>query len=211
MKRMATWMVVTALVGLGRLPANVEAQAPRVQELRDGDVTSDKLIEVLKPHGPKLNTRGIGAVSDKPNCAFYRKQTSRGIAPVDAATPPVSDAAAINVQFAFNSAELTAEATHALDQLGKALTSHDLESCCFQIEGHTDSVGGSDYNRRLSEKRAQSVVSYLKKQFHIDADRMLAVGYGKDKPIASNDTDDGRSRNRRVQIVNLGFGAPPVQ
>jgi outer membrane protein OmpA-like peptidoglycan-associated protein len=209
-KRVATWVTGLALAGVTGLPAAAEAQAPgRVQELREDEVTSEKLIEVLKPRGPALHTRGIGAVSDKPNCNFYRKKLTRGIAPVDAAAPaPVADAAAINVQFAFNSAELTPDAMRALDQLGSALTSQELESCCFQIEGHTDAIGGSDYNRRLSERRAQSVVAYLKKRFKIDVDRLLAVGYGKEHPIADNETEDGRSRNRRVQIVNLGFGAP---
>lgn len=184
-KRVVTWAAGTVLVGLTGLTAGAEAQAPgRVQELREDEVTSEKLIEVLKPRGPQLHTRGIGAVSDKPNCNFYRKKLTRGIAPVDAAAPaPVADAAAINVRFAFNSADLTPEAMRTLDQLGSALTSEELESCCFQIEGHTDAIGGAEYNRRLSERRPESVVAYLRKRFKIDTDRLLAVGYGKSIPL----------------------------
>ncbi|OGR95115.1 MAG: hypothetical protein A2V88_17935 [Elusimicrobia bacterium RBG_16_66_12] len=173
-------------------------------------MTKEKLIEVLKPRGPALHTRGIAPVGGKPNCKNYRDQRTRGIGPV-AGGAPASDAAAIKVHFAFNSAELSPEATRTLGELGSALTSQELVSCCFQIEGHTDGVGGGGYNLRLSERRAQSVVRYLRQQFGIDIDRLLAVGHGKDQPIADNGTETGRQKNRRVQIVNLGFGTAAGQ
>ena len=88
-KRVATWVTAVAIASATGLVGSVRAEEPgRVHELREDDLTSEKLIEVLKPKGPKLNTRGIGAVTDKPNCAFYKKQhTTRGIAPVDAKAP----------------------------------------------------------------------------------------------------------------------------
>ncbi len=81
----------------------------------------------------------------------------------------------------------------------------------LRIEGHTDSTGSRDYNQRLSEKRAVSVRDYLASQ-GISATRMIAVGYGWDRPVADNTTTGGRSKNRRVEIV-IGEGviqeAPP--
>jgi OOP family OmpA-OmpF porin len=72
------------------------------------------------------------------------------------------------------------------------------------IEGHTDNVdvhNEPDRNIRLSQVRADSVRKYLIDEFGIDAARITAVGYGPDKPIASNDTDEGRKKNRRVEAV----------
>ncbi|MFT2536497.1 OmpA family protein, partial [Escherichia coli] len=66
-----------------------------------------------------------------------------------------------------------------------------------QIDGHTDSVGSAAYNLALSKKRAESVRAYLVSK-GIDASRLAAEGYGKTKPIASNDTEAGRAENRRV-------------
>jgi outer membrane protein OmpA-like peptidoglycan-associated protein len=69
------------------------------------------------------------------------------------------------------------------------------------IEGHTDNVYTAEYNQKLSEARANSVRQYLIKNFGIDASRLTAVGYGLTKPIASNNTEEGRQKNRRVQAV----------
>jgi outer membrane protein OmpA-like peptidoglycan-associated protein len=73
----------------------------------------------------------------------------------------------------------------------------------IQVEGHTDSVGGDDYNQRLSEQRAQSVREYLVDQM-VSADSVTAFGFGKSKPVATNDTPEGRQQNRRVELVVSG-------
>jgi outer membrane protein OmpA-like peptidoglycan-associated protein len=57
----------------------------------------------------------------------------------------------------------------------------------------------------LSENRVQSIKAYLVQNFHLDPERVRAVGYGESRPIASNDTPEGRSQNRRVEVVNLGL------
>jgi OOP family OmpA-OmpF porin len=69
------------------------------------------------------------------------------------------------------------------------------------IEGHTDNVHTAEYNQKLSEARAKSVRQYLIDKFGISGSRLTAVGYGLTKPIASNDTEEGRQKNRRVQAV----------
>jgi len=73
----------------------------------------------------------------------------------------------------------------------------------IQVEGHTDSVGGDDFNQRLSEQRAGMVRDYLVDQL-VPASAVSARGFGKTKPIASNDTPDGRQQNRRVELVVNG-------
>jgi OOP family OmpA-OmpF porin len=69
------------------------------------------------------------------------------------------------------------------------------------IEGHTDNVASAAYNQKLSEKRANSVRQYIIDKFGIDGSRLTAIGYGMTKPIASNDTEEGRQKNRRVEAV----------
>ena len=69
------------------------------------------------------------------------------------------------------------------------------------IEGNTDNKGSAAYNKKLSKKRADAVADYLVKNFGIDKSRLSTVGYGFDKPVASNATAKGRQQNRRVDAV----------
>ena len=73
----------------------------------------------------------------------------------------------------------------------------------LEIEGHTDSVGGDDYNQRLSEQRASAVRDYLVQQ-GISMNSVTAKGFGKTQPVTSNDTAAGRQQNRRVELVVSG-------
>ena len=69
------------------------------------------------------------------------------------------------------------------------------------IEGHTDSFGGDDLNQKLSQERAESVQQYMINAMRIPTYRLIATGYGETRPVASNETDAGRARNRRIDIV----------
>jgi outer membrane protein OmpA-like peptidoglycan-associated protein len=102
------------------------------------------------------------------------------------------------IEFATNSDQLS-EATKAnLNDLGKVLNKY--ADTKILIEGHTDSTGPHDYNMTLSEKRAQSVSLYLK-TLNVKDDRISDVGYGPDQPIADNSTEEGRQKNRRVEVA----------
>lgn len=110
-----------------------------------------------------------------------------------------------NVNFASGSAQITDESTSILDHVGEALSLMPADAR-FEIGGHTDSQGPASYNQRLSEQRAQSVVDYLVENFDLSADRFDAQGYGEENPVASNETAEGRSQNRRVEISLLPEG-----
>jgi outer membrane protein OmpA-like peptidoglycan-associated protein len=69
------------------------------------------------------------------------------------------------------------------------------------IEGYTDNVGGAAKNQALSEKRAEAVKTYLVSNSGVPAERLTAKGFGSSKPAASNDTEAGRQKNRRVELV----------
>ncbi len=100
--------------------------------------------------------------------------------------------------FDFNSAALTPDGMAKLDNAAKVMTENP--TLVVGVEGHTDSVGSDAYNQGLSERRAQSAVSYLVSK-GIDASRLQPTGYGESKPVATNDTAEGRAQNRRVDLV----------
>lgn len=72
-----------------------------------------------------------------------------------------------------------------------------------RLEGHTDGRGTDEYNQRLSERRADAVKQYILNSQAISASKITAIGYGESNPVASNETDDGRAKNRRVEILIL--------
>lgn len=103
------------------------------------------------------------------------------------------------VTFAFDSDEIRPGAHHTLD--GVATTLRDNPDLRVRIEGHTDSVGSAQYNEGLSQRRADSVRDFLGSRGIADQ-RMTTRGYGENRPVATNETDEGRAQNRRVEIVN---------
>jgi outer membrane protein OmpA-like peptidoglycan-associated protein len=103
------------------------------------------------------------------------------------------------VNFAYNSAELKPESLPVLDTAGQLLV--DVPEMRVRIEGHTDADGSDSYNLDLSQRRAESVRTYLLQRFNLDPLRVEARGFGETAPIASNDTPEGKALNRRVEFV----------
>jgi outer membrane protein OmpA-like peptidoglycan-associated protein len=181
--------------------ASGRAVSQEVRDLTNSDPTEEQLIEILKPKTDPNDlggARGFG-VKERVKCSLRDTGGTRKVG-----LKPLSDVAAIRVHFAFNSTAILPEASRALDTLGKALASQALASSCFQIKGHTDSVGSDSYNDRLSQERAAAVVRYLSTHFGIGSDRLESVGFGERLPLADNSSEEGRSKNRRVEIVNVG-------
>ena len=102
--------------------------------------------------------------------------------------------------FKTDSAELTEDATVELDKFAKLLLAQN-RLVQIEIQGHTDSRGSEVYNKKLGEQRALSVRDYLYTQFDIPLHLMSVISFGSDRPIADNDTREGRSQNRRVVLV----------
>lgn len=105
-----------------------------------------------------------------------------------------------NVTFATNSADVQAGFYPVLDSVALVLKEYD--KTVVEVAGHTDSTGSDSYNLELSQRRAGSVGAYLNSRGIIN-DRLLTVGYGKARPVATNDTAEGRQLNRRVEITVL--------
>ena len=104
------------------------------------------------------------------------------------------------IHFEFDKATLKPEAMDVLDQAAALLKKH--ERVVVEVAGHTDSKGSEEYNQGLSERRATAVKDYLNSK-GVKASRLTSRGYGESRPVASNDTDEGRAENRRVELIVL--------
>jgi OOP family OmpA-OmpF porin len=103
-----------------------------------------------------------------------------------------------SVKFGFNKDNLTAKSKDALDQLAGTISS--TKGYIITLEGGTDSVGSPDYNYDLSQRRANSVIQYLASKYNVPAHKIYVIGLGKDKPLETNKTREGRADNRRVDV-----------
>ncbi|MEJ0017404.1 MAG: OmpA family protein [Acetobacteraceae bacterium] len=150
--------------------------------LAQGNPSVEEMVRSLTPPPPGPLTRGI-RVGQPP-----------------AAAPAVS----LNILFASGSAELTPEAIQTLNDLGRALSDPTLASFRFRLEGHTDTVGGRDYNKALSDRRAITVAEYLAGRFRLDRARLQPIGLGQDGLLVPTPDQTPEPRNRRVLVVNVG-------
>lgn len=126
--------------------------------------------------------------------------------PVAEAPPvvaPTSTKVVLNADtfFDFDKATLKPEGRQMLDQVADQVKSVNLETLI--ATGHTDSIGSEAYNQKLSERRANSVKTYLVSK-GIDANRIYVEGKGETSPVATNKTREGRAQNRRVEIEIVG-------
>ena len=105
----------------------------------------------------------------------------------------------LNVDFDFDKSIIKKGYYQDIDNLAGVMKQYpDLN---VVIEGHTDSVGTAEYNKKLSQERADAVKKYMVEKGGIDANRLKAQGFGEEKPIASNKTKEGRQQNRRVEAA----------
>lgn len=102
------------------------------------------------------------------------------------------------ILFGFDQSALTQNAMQNIDNLAASLIKYPNTD--IMVIGHTDAVGSDAYNLKLSRERAEAVRAYAISK-GVDANRLKTVGKGESEPIASNDTDDGKAKNRRVEIV----------
>ena len=102
------------------------------------------------------------------------------------------------ILFALNSSALSQQSQEQLDNLSQILNKYSDTN--ILVEGHTDNTGTAEYNMKLSERRAQSVASYLESH-NVAYSRITTKGYGEEQPIVANDTPEHRALNRRVEIA----------
>jgi outer membrane protein OmpA-like peptidoglycan-associated protein len=179
-------------------------------------VSADQILNALRP---KPVTRGLSVVSPTAApqidptiqakqvgfLASLRNRKTRSLSLGEreqiaeiAATKPKID---LEIQFDYNSADISKTSTGAVQELGKALADPNLKGSTFVVAGHTDGIGGESFNQGLSERRADTIKRYLVDNYGLAAPDLVTVGYGKTKlKDAANPADPV---NRRVQVVNM--------
>jgi outer membrane protein OmpA-like peptidoglycan-associated protein len=139
----------------------------------------------------------VGAYQDKQEAELRRQMAGTGVDVVRQ-----GDNITLNmpsgVTFDFDSATLKPQFAPVLDDVARTLVQYN--QTVVEVAGHTDSVGTDQYNQALSERRANSVAAYLGSH-GVMQQRMITVGAGETRPLASNDSDSGRAENRRVEIT----------
>jgi OOP family OmpA-OmpF porin len=152
------------------------------------------------PMGVKVDANGCPVDSDRDGVTDDKDQcpgTPPGVQVNQLGCPKREPIVLKGVNFAFNSAELTPQSLAILDSTAAILTKHpDLK---VTIAGHTDGIGTAGYNKKLSQRRAESVMNYLISR-GVNRTNLTAVGFGEERPVASNDEADGRAKNRRVEL-----------
>jgi outer membrane protein OmpA-like peptidoglycan-associated protein len=177
------------------------------------DVTEDQIVRALAPAKKPL-TRGLSAGPQADPAAVAAEgrfvQTIRGRTTRSLSSSEREEIATIaqdkpnidlEINFDYNSADISAKSMASVQKLGRALTNPDLKGSTFIVAGHTDAVGGEAYNQDLSERRADSIKRYLVDKFSIPGPDLVTVGYGKTKLKDPNNPT--AEVNRRVQVVNM--------
>jgi len=157
-----------------------------------------------KPHG--IDADGDGVVDALDRCPGTPPSigVDRHGCPIDDARTVFLDTGNITVygiKFDTKEAGLKSSSHGPLNEIGQII--EDWPELKIEINGHTDSKGETEFNQELSEQRAQNVRSYLLGNFDIEPSQLVAVGHGELRPVASNDTEDGRALNRRVEFKVL--------
>jgi len=197
-----TRLALTALSLLLLVPATAQAQ--------DGNVvSSDDILKQLdkKPEAEPSKSRSFRGVRITTSTDAKAQQAAQAAEPMREAAqakPAEKPSVTVYLYFKSGSAELAGDfSKKQLAAVGKALNAPALAGAQFEIGGHTDSQGSEALNQALSEQRAAHIRDLLVGSCGVKADSITAKGYGESQPVAGNDTEAGRAKNRRVVIKRL--------
>jgi outer membrane protein OmpA-like peptidoglycan-associated protein len=167
-----------------------------------GLITGDNSMERKKR---ALIGAGLGALAGGAVGSYMDRQEARlraELANTGVSVTRIGDNITLNmpgnITFATNSADLNSGFFAVLDSVSKVV--NEFSQTVIEVAGHTDNTGTDAYNQGLSERRAASVAAYLRSH-NVLADRIIQVGLGETRPVATNDTPEGRALNRRVELT----------
>jgi OOP family OmpA-OmpF porin len=186
-------------------PRNVQVDAVGCPEDSDQDGVYDSKDQCPgTPEGVSVDPAGCPLDSDGDGVDDYQDdcpRTPHGLK-VDERGCPQPVTFNLKIEFDTGKAEVRPQYRDELKKAADFLKTHPGTTAV--VEGHTDAVGSASCNKKLSQRRADSVMDYLVDEFGVSPGRLSAIGLGESKPIASNDTSRGRQDNRRVLIVVSG-------
>lgn len=171
--------------------------------------SAEQIIQALKPRVTRsLTASPADAARAAEEAQFIdtlRHRTTRSLATAErekiATISQSKPSIDLEINFEYNSSVIGAKALPQVNALGQALTSADLKGGTFILAGHTDAKGGDSYNQSLSERRADAVKRFLTDRYHVQANNLVTVGYGKMQ--LKNAAEPFAAENRRVQVVNV--------
>lgn len=178
--------------------AGIGAAAGVVVGLITGDDSSERKKRALILGGlGALGGAGVGSYMDQQEMKLRQRLEGSGVS-----VTRIGDNITLNmpgnITFAVDRAEISAGFYDVLDSV--ALVINEFNKTYVEVAGHTDSSGSNAYNQTLSEQRAGSVAAYLQSR-QVLPERLIVVGAGETRPIATNETQQGRQLNRRVEIT----------
>jgi outer membrane protein OmpA-like peptidoglycan-associated protein len=203
--------ILTAILSLLTLGAALSIGVAKAAD----DVTEDQILQALAPAkkpltrslsmGPQTQTDPAAAAAEGRFVQTLRNRSTRSlslsereeIATIVKDKPKID----LEINFDYNSADISAKSLPSVQALGRALSNPDLKGSTFVVAGHTDAAGGEAYNQDLSERRADSIKRYLVDKFGIAGTDLVTVGYGKTK--LKDPANPLAEVNRRVQVVNM--------
>ncbi len=204
-KTFTAMLSVAAIGALGAGPASAQ----------DKNVTEDQILRALAPEkkpltrglsvGPQTTTDPAASAAEGKLVQKFRGRSSRSLSATEreeiAAVVKDKPKIDLEINFDYNSADISAKSLPSVQALGRALTNNDLKGSTFVVAGHTDSAGSDAYNQDLSERRADSIKRYLVEKYGINGTDLVTVGYGESKLKDPN--QPLAEANRRVQVVNM--------
>jgi outer membrane protein OmpA-like peptidoglycan-associated protein len=216
MSKHSATKTLTAILSVATLGAALSLSMGTVRaEEKDKNVSEDQILRALTPEKKPL-TRGLSvgpqqqvdpaaaAAEDKLVQKIRGRSTrSLSISEREEIATIVKDKPKIDLEinFNYNSADISAKSLPSVQALGRALSNADLKGSTFVVAGHTDAAGSEAYNQDLSERRADAIKRYLVDKFGINGSDLVTVGYGKSKLKDPN--QPMAEVNRRVQVVNM--------
>lgn len=178
--------------------AAIGALAGAVVGAATGDDAKDRKKRALIGAGVgALTGGGVGYYMDVQEAELRKKLEGTGVSVTRDGDQIILNMPS-NITFALDSSQVTPSFEEVLDSV--ALVLEEYEKTLVVIEGHTDSSGSESYNQQLSERRAVAVGEVLNNA-GVSARRMVIIGYGEERPVASNATSEGRAENRRVELT----------
>ena len=199
--------------GLNTDAPNPAAAAAAVREMHGNNICIYTVLNGDSPQGRAT----MQQIADASICGFATDSATignaqgidkfvedvflaQGMKPAKPAKPAEPISMTLHFEFDFDKDVVRPDNHNDAKMIADALNKYPKADA--QLEGHTDSLGDDAYNMDLSRRRANSVKNYVVEKFNIKASRISTVGYGESKPVASNDTDAGRQKNRRV-VANI--------
>ena len=173
--------------------------------------SADQILNALKPKGLTRSLSGAApapkvlSAEDRQFIDSLRTRRTRSLSTTErdrvASIAKEKPSIDLEINFDYNSADISRKAMPAVTELGKALSNPDLKGGVFLVAGHTDGKGTDDYNQSLSERRAEAIKRYLVQKFGLSAENLVTAGYGKTQ--LKNTGNPFADENRRVQVVNM--------